>query len=263
MNTYDVTGLRCEIVRPNMTLVAWTLTHLPTAVCNASLYDFKTYEPVGTIIENGKLVHNAGNGYGIGVKDGKLGFGTPWGESWTDYLTGYNACVQQGKYVKPAWKDSYVFDCALSRIAIGRQGSKTFIVTDDGVTLKQFAQSAIKSGFDTLVNLDGGGSRHLYYNGATVYGSGRVPYNAIAWYGDLPKTACPFPTPTRLLRWGASGDDVRWLQWQLNRHGVKLTVDGGFGVLTWTAVRKFQRTKGLDVDGVVGEMTISALSGAV
>ena len=56
------------------------------------------------------------------------------------------------------------------------------VATDDGVTLKQFAERVIAQGVDILVNLDGGGSRHLVYNGKTVYASGRVPYNAIAFY---------------------------------------------------------------------------------
>ena len=192
----------------------------------------------------------------------QLGFGTPWGERWTDFLTGYNAPVRNGAYVAPAWRDSYVFGSRLERIGIGRAGGKTYIVTDDNVTLKQFAQNAIKAGIDTLVNLDGGGSRHLYYNG-TVYASGRVPYNAIVWYGETPANGCPYPTPTGPVRLWSSGDAVRWVQWQLNRHGASLAVDGSFGLLTWYALRGFQRDKALTVDGVAGPMTISALSSAV
>ena len=263
MKTFDVSGLRCEIIKPGMTLGTWTLTHYPTALCNASLYVMATREPCGTIIENGKLVHNDGNGFGIGIKDDKLCFGEPWGDRWSDFITGYNSPVQNGKYVMPSWTDSYVFGSRLARIGIGRAGSKTYIVTDDNVTLKQFAQNAIKAGMDTLVNLDGGVSRHLYYAGETLYYSNRVPYNALVWYGEVAKSFCPYQTPSGLVRIGNSGDAVRWVQWNLNRFGAKLTVDGSFGILTWYALRAFQRDKGLTVDGVAGPMTISALSCAV
>lgn len=264
MQIFDVTDLECRYVKPNTSLSVWTTLHQPYAVCNASLYDFNTREPVGTIIEGGKEVHLAGNGYGVGIKDGKLLFGTPWGDKWSDYLTGYNSPVQNGKYAAPTFRDKYVFESKLSRIGIGRKGGKTYIVTADGVTLKQYAEDAIRSGFDTLVNLDGGGSRHLYYNGRAIYSSERLPYNALSWYrksDSAPISSCPYAKPLVTLRIGAKGDDVRWLQWQLNRHGAKLTVDGAFGLLTWYAVRGFQRDKALVVDGIVGKMTISALSG--
>lgn len=266
MQIFDVNDLECRYVKPNTSLSVWTTLHQPYAVCNASLYDRKTREPVGTIIEDGKEVHLAGNGYGVGIKDGKMLFGTPWGDKWSDYLTGYNSPVQNGKYVAPTFRDQYVFENKLARIGIGRKNGRTYIVTADSVTLRQFADDAIRSGFDTLVNLDGGGSRHLYYNGRAVYSSERHPYNALAWYrssnaGDELIASCPYPKPLVTLRIGAKGDDVRWAQWQLNRHGAKLTVDGSFGILTWYAARKFQRDNGLTVDGIVGKMTISALSG--
>lgn len=204
MKTFDVTGLRAEIVKPGMNLTAWAAQHKPFAVCNASLYDFGTRVPVGTVIEGGKLVHNDGNGFGCGVVANivGLGFGKPWDRAWTDYLTGYNSPVQDGKYVAPTFRDSYVFDCRLVRIGVGRCKGKTYIVTDDGVTLEEFAKNAIAQGFDTLVNLDGGGSRHLWYAGKAVYTSPRVPYNAIAFYKDKP---CAFCT-----------DDGRCIKWTEN-----------------------------------------------
>ena len=183
MKLYDVSGLRASYVRPGTNLTAWAAAQRPDALCNASLYDMKTRVPVGTVIESGQLVHNDGNGYGFGVADGKIVFGRPWDRAWDFYLTGYTACVLDGQYVPPSFTDRYVFDCALARIGMARmKDGRVCVVTDDGVTLKQFAEHAIAQGADILVNLDGGGSRHLVYGGKTVYASGRVPYNAIAFY---------------------------------------------------------------------------------
>jgi peptidoglycan hydrolase-like protein with peptidoglycan-binding domain len=64
-----------------------------------------------------------------------------------------------------------------------------------------------------------------------------------------------FPTIKR----GAAGSTVRALQYLLNYRGVSLTVDGSFGANTETAVRSFQSSHGLTVDGVVGPQTWSAL----
>lgn len=199
MRIFDVTGCTARIVRPGMTLTAWAAVNSPFALCNGSLYT-SAFQPIGTIIEGGKMVHDDGNGYGFGVIDGKPGFGGPWGAPWDDYLTGYNSPVQGGKYVAPPFRDDYVFGCRLQRIGLGRRGTQTLIVTDDGVTLQEFADHAIAAGLDTLVNLDGGLSRHLWHDGRLIYQSLRTPYNAIAFY--RPEKTCEFCTEDgRCLKW--------------------------------------------------------------
>lgn len=62
-------------------------------------------------------------------------------------------------------------------------------------------------------------------------------------------------------RRGSSGDGVRNLQMQLNQNGANITVDGIYGSATENAVRNYQRQKGLSVDGIAGNQTLSALSG--
>jgi hypothetical protein len=264
MRIFDVSGCRAEIVRPSTNLTVWAAQNKPFAVCNASLYDMRTHVPIGTIVEDGKYVHNDGNGYGCGVTwtDGTIQFGQPWDKTWKEYLTGYNSPVQGGQYVAPNFSDSYVFGCRLVRIGIGTQNGKTVIVTDDFATLKEFAEHAIAQGIDTLVNLDGGGSRHLYYDGATVYSSPRIPYNAIAFYKtqttEKPKESiaqCPYPEPTRNLVYGRRGDDVKWMQWHLQRHGFDCSIDGVFGWETWRAVWNFQKTWSKAPDGICGPNT--------
>lgn len=63
------------------------------------------------------------------------------------------------------------------------------------------------------------------------------------------------------LREGNLGVNVRQLQALLNAWGASLSVDGGFGPLTGSAVRAFQRLRGLRVDGLVGPRTQRALAG--
>lgn len=61
------------------------------------------------------------------------------------------------------------------------------------------------------------------------------------------------------LRQGDSGRDVVTLQYLLRQAGQTLAADGVFGSGTDTAVRNFQRARGLVVDGVVGGNTWEAL----
>ncbi|WP_392673476.1 N-acetylmuramoyl-L-alanine amidase [Streptomyces sp. LN785] len=65
-------------------------------------------------------------------------------------------------------------------------------------------------------------------------------------------------TPT--LQQGGSGADVKRLQRSLTAAlGTTVDVDGSFGPTTVTAVRSYQTSRGLPVDGVVGSGTWAAL----
>lgn len=69
----------------------------------------------------------------------------------------------------------------------------------------------------------------------------------------------PAPTGNKagpVLRQGASGDSVRYVQTRLRAHGfTSVAVDSKFGAATRSAVERFQALAGLTVDGVVGPVT--------
>ena len=58
-----------------------------------------------------------------------------------------------------------------------------------------------------------------------------------------------------VLKLGSKGNEVKLLQEKLN-----LKADGIFGPLTEEAVKDFQRSNGLEVDGIVGADTLSKLN---
>ena len=58
-----------------------------------------------------------------------------------------------------------------------------------------------------------------------------------------------------ILKLGSKGNEVKLLQEKLN-----LKTDGIFGPLTEEAVKDFQRSNGLEVDGIVGDNTLSKLN---
>jgi peptidoglycan hydrolase-like protein with peptidoglycan-binding domain len=61
------------------------------------------------------------------------------------------------------------------------------------------------------------------------------------------------------LRRGSQGKDVKYLQDLLEDLGYSVVVDGIFGAKTETAVKKFQKDRGLVTDGIVGSQTWDAL----
>ena len=100
-----------------------------------------------------------------------------------------------------------------------------------------------------------------------------LPNPALA---ELPPIALPEPSHGGAAR-NEDGDkiphatssgfphgSVADLQWRLNKAGAlpALVVDGFAGVLTRTAIRKFQHDHQLDVDGLAGAMTWAALDKA-
>jgi len=69
----------------------------------------------------------------------------------------------------------------------------------------------------------------------------------------------PYPVPTRTLYKGCKGEDVKWLQCELNEAGFNLDVDGSFGPKTEKAVAEYQASCKLAVDKRVGPETRKAL----
>lgn len=94
-------------------------------------------------------------------------------------------------------------------------------------------------------------------NGALAGGSSTTVSQAQATGGA--------PAAT-LLRQGSKGTDVAYVQSALYKLGYGVGtqasfVDGDFGPNTKAAVMRFQKAKGLEVDGIVGPITLNALKG--
>ena len=73
-------------------------------------------------------------------------------------------------------------------------------------------------------------------------------------------TPLPQVTPSRTLRYGTTGEDVKLLQNRLIELGyLKTMADGNFGAGTLNALKTFQKANGLSVDGVAGSQTYKKL----
>ncbi len=115
-------------------------------------------------------------------------------------------------------------------------------------------------------------AKHLTADGIV----GRVTHNALCAGARPSATPTPAASATaaptasayaygRLqnqtaLKTGCSGSDVRDLQMALKQKGFfNAEITGNFETLTREAVMKFQRSVGLDTDGIAGNYTLSAL----
>ena len=93
----------------------------------------------------------------------------------------------------------------------------------------------------------------------------KVLYGATALAASVQPTPTPVPTlppPTRTLRRGDSGEDVKSVQTRLQELGYyKGAISGNYNSATEEAVVAFQKKSSLTRDGVVGPVTRSVLYG--
>jgi len=93
----------------------------------------------------------------------------------------------------------------------------------------------------------------------------QVLYGATAIDASVQVTPTPEPTiapPTRTLRYGDTGEDVKGVQTRLKELGYyDGNITGTYSASTQDAVKAFQKKSGLEVDGVLGAITRSTLYG--
>lgn len=126
-------------------------------------------------------------------------------------------------------------------------------------------------GFTDVMKFDGGGSFYLNVGGKiTQTSENRRDCTFFEWDATSKTTTTtastasknPYTVPTRALTKGCTGNDVKWLQWELNKRGFSCgAVDGSFGSGTKTAVEKWQKANGLTVDGSFGAKSRAKMLG--
>lgn len=106
-------------------------------------------------------------------------------------------------------------------------------------------------------------------DGTTIEASVNVrrrPLSAGKWthYGRLPKMDDEGGTGMQAtVKYGSSGDSVTELQNALNKLGYAMSVDGKLGNETLAALKSYQATNGLEVDGVCGAVTWATINKAL
>ena len=78
-----------------------------------------------------------------------------------------------------------------------------------------------------------------------------------------PKTGNPYREPLINVKFNSRGNNVRWLQFELNRYGYRLVVDGIAGEKTITALKDFQSSHDLVADGICGPLTREKLKSSL
>ena len=236
-------------------------------VINASLYDSNRWMPNCDVKADGKVLNDDKYSYrGLGWNSGEGVFHVVTSAEMKRY-DNFLSCVLL------IWNGvayPYHADAAVSRksgrtVVVGlKDGTTVLRCFPDGSLGKTPAelQAAILQEFSTVdyaLMLDGGGSVQLSQEGDEYIYSTRRVHNYLCFWRKRESDGCPYPEPTALVRQGSSGDGARWVQWQLQRHGGDLEVDGAFGAESDRTLRAFQLVYGLEVDGICGPATRAKL----
>lgn len=174
--------------------------------------------------------------------------------------------LRQGRAVSWAearaqgWEASSLYATWHIFAGYGKDRSKVTVVclkTTSGnlISSGEGARKLAAVGLTDAIKLDGGGSTILKVSGkvpVSTVGDRRI-CTVLTFGGD------PYPVPTRTLTKGKRGEDVKWLQWELNDRGFSCSVDGSFGPGTKEALMAYQVSAGLTPDGSCGPATRAEL----
>lgn len=139
------------------------------------------------------------------------------------------------------------------RTAIGwRKDGEVLLWCDkQQMVREQLQDKLLELGCVDALMFDGGGSTQCRFPNGSVTSSRLVPTYILLWDSA---NHCPykFSKNVRLL---SVGESAKAVQYQLNRHGDNLDIDGIFGSKSAEALKRFQRAVGLDADGICGPKT--------
>ena len=227
----------------------------PLAMEQAKRHGYKIYASVCLA----QAIHESGWGtsakmvranavYGIKVGKSAWHFGTAWHDKayktgTTEYYDGKNPTkivdfFRAYDSLMDATEDYYDMLCHCQRYkaALNR------------ATPKECIEAIVKGGYAT-------GPSYASRIMDLIRGYNLTKYDV----GNLSDTINPYTLTATLLKKGSKGESVKWLQWELNKRGANLKVDGIFGQQTKLSVILFQKDNHLVQDGIVGKMTLKAL----
>lgn len=177
----------------------------PDLLCNGGFFGLQTGLPCFNLIdENISKAYDSNLKYGIGITtDGNIKYGSVDEGNYRDFISGYPVLVADGRKVPVTYGKEV--DGYHPRTLLGINDSFVFICTVDGrkrnkpgMTFSQAAELMIAFGCNYAINLDGGGSTRMLYNGKVVNSptENRSVDNVIAVYLKTTTNQPPVITPT-------------------------------------------------------------------
>ena len=241
---------------------------------NGGIFSFTTFKPFCNVKCDGTVLCNPGYGeYGFGWNIGPdIKYEVLPNANRKNYL-GCVGMILNGTKQKMRYNSD--MGGTRQRSAIGLDDKGNFIMYacngSNNKSPEKLQTYCLNMGWKQRLMLDGGRSSSLLTNSKKLVSegsNGRIVSNYILVFLKKDNSSStvtttkdnPYKKPTRTIRIWRTGNDVKWVQYALNREGFNCgEVDGIFGKGTKRQVIAFQKAKGLGADGVVGPKTREAL----
>ena len=222
---------------------------------------FRTYSSgkayhIGYVVDNGNVIESKGRDYGVVKKP--LNY---WGSSyWNTY--GRSPWVETGTAEKPETGSVWTVSRLLKKTSPLMAGTD---VRELQKALIAKGYSCGGTGADGEYGKNTEAAVEKFQKAKGLQADGIAGEKTVTALGGIWKTSTW--TVSRLLKKTSplmKGEDVKNVQKALIAKGYSCGgtgADGEYGKNTEAAVEKFQKAKGLQVDGIAGEKTVTALGG--
>lgn len=247
-------------------------------IMNCTLYNYNTLKPCCVYKENGRLITLSKDGY--------------WCYAWNNgadiqmvhstQISGFknafacSAMLKDGKETILKYNADQGGVRGRTAIGLSSAGELVLFCSKDGTRDAQTPEKLVKTmknlGCVSAIMLDSGTSSSCDFQGKVITSKRKVANYIMVFLKKNNSSTVkptqptvttkdnPYKKPTRNIKMWCTGNDVKWVQYALNREGYNCgKVDGIFGSGTKTAVISFQKAKGLDADGIVRPKTREAL----
>ena len=271
-------------------------------ICNFQMFTIATREANYVLKVNGKVIGWDGENYwGFGWNKGDKTFTCDYAQSMAKYdnFAGCVPIIRDGKIVQHVAGVTYPSAIGGKRghTVIGMKADGSIVIhcwadgSKEACRIEELGQKMLDLGCVNAINFDGGGSTQLICPDGKVT-TLRAIYNFLYFKFDKDekedkkedkvekqegsdKVVCPYPEPIRNIRLGMRGEDIKFVQWYLKRHGYDLGkygvnkdgVDGSFGSKCYIALKNFQKkafpNQPKEWDGICGAKTKAALKNFV
>lgn len=189
----------------------------PKAAVNGTFFSKRSLRPVGDIVVGGKLTHFGGIGTALGISAEGVDFIRLPKSRRVDW-TGYQAALAAGPvlvwdgYARTTpggegFGDPHVFAHSAPRTAMGitKQNKLLLVTTVGGSSLAKLARAMRELGAVYAVNLDGGSSTAMWYDGRVIRTPRRRLTNFLCVYVKPEPVRTGELRPPRALDWRSPG----------------------------------------------------------
>ena len=235
-------------------------------ILNGGIFNFGTLKPLCHLKVEGKVLASDKYkywGYAFNSGSGILNMVNEY-STYDNYICCV-AMIKDGIKLKMSYNSDMGGKRGRSAIGTKKDGSIVLFCSKDrssfSMTPESLQDYMLKQGCVNALMLDGGGSSQGNFVGVTVTSSRIVSNYILIWEN---KTFKPTGTePTVTIKKGSKGTGAKWTQSMLQRIGYRIAVDGDFGSASDKALREFQTYWGLEIDGLSGPATRTALKNCV